>query len=72
MRRKVLYLIVVVLSVVSCGKDYFGEGTISFSAVNAGPTRAMMDSTALNSTGNKLRVFDVLRSEEHTSELQSR
>ncbi|MBQ7640714.1 MAG: hypothetical protein IJS91_06990 [Bacteroidales bacterium] len=60
MRRKVLYLIVVVLSVVSCGKDYFGEGTISFSAVNAGPTRAMMDSTALNSTGNKLRVFDVL------------
>ena len=60
MRRKVLYLIVVVLSAVSCGKHYFGEGTISFSVVDGTSTRAMMDSTALNSTGNKLRVFDVL------------
>lgn len=48
------------MAVVSCGKDNFGSGTISFYAVGDGSTRAMMGDTELHTTGNRLRVFDVL------------
>ena len=60
MRRVLPYLIIVALSILSCGKDPFGEGTISFSAEDGGTTRAMMNDAALKTNGNKLRICDVL------------
>ena len=60
MRRRITYLIIIALAVVSCGKDLNRREAISFFADGVGYTRAMLDSAALNSANNRLRIIDVL------------
>lgn len=67
MRRKTSYLLVCLLTILSCGKkEEVGEQpsvlkeNIEFSAVEVGSTKAFLNNTTLKTSGNKLHVVDYL------------
>ena len=51
---------IIALTAVSCVKDGFRSEGISFCADGAGATRALLGDTEFHTTGNRLRIFDVL------------